>query len=147
AEVTKASGDYGADLLLTKGAKKVVVQAKRYSKDVGIKAVQEVIGAKSYYTAQDAWVVSNSYFTKAAKALAQKSNVLLVDRDELIDSILTINSTSKKPSQIQPMKTVPRNHDSTCSKCGSPMILKNGKRGQFLGCSGFPTCRNTKNVG
>jgi restriction system protein len=50
AEVTKAIGDYGADLLLTNGGKKVVVQAKRYSKDVGIKAVQEVIGAKSYYT-------------------------------------------------------------------------------------------------
>jgi restriction system protein len=146
-EVTSASGDYGADLLLNDGAKKVVVQAKRYSKDVGIKAVQEVIGAKSYYTAQEAWVVSNSYFTKAAKALAQKSNVLLVDRDELIDSIPTINPTSKKPSPLQPMKTVPCNHDSTCSKCGSPMILKNGKRGEFLGCSSFPKCRNTKNVG
>jgi restriction system protein len=71
-EVTNASGDYGADLLLHKDGKKNVVQAKRYSKDVGIKAVQEVLGAKSYYQADEAWVVSNSYFTKAANDLAQK---------------------------------------------------------------------------
>jgi restriction system protein len=67
AEVTSASGDYGADLLLKKDGKKIVVQAKRYAKDVGIKAVQEVMGAKSYYQAEEAWVVSNSYFTKAAR--------------------------------------------------------------------------------
>ena len=65
--------------MLNKDGKKIVVQAKRYSKDVGIKAVQEVIGAKSYYNADEAWVVSNRYFTKAAKDLAQKGNVLLVD--------------------------------------------------------------------
>ncbi|WP_051633642.1 restriction endonuclease [Bacillus sp. UNC41MFS5] len=35
AEVTNASGDYGADFLLNNGGKKIVVQAKRYSKDVG----------------------------------------------------------------------------------------------------------------
>jgi restriction system protein len=77
--------------LLHKDGKKIVVQAKRYSKDVGIKAVQEVMGAKSYYQADEAWGVSNSYFTKAAKELAQKGNVLLVDRDTLIDFILVLN--------------------------------------------------------
>lgn len=44
-EVTRASGDFGGDLLLSKNGKKMVIQAKRHSKDVGIKAVQEVIGA------------------------------------------------------------------------------------------------------
>ena len=31
-----------------------------------------------------------------------------------------------------------------CDKCGSPMILRDSKRGPFLGCSSFPKCRNTK---
>jgi DNA topoisomerase-1 len=31
-----------------------------------------------------------------------------------------------------------------CDKCGSPMILRDSKRGPFLGCSTFPKCRNTK---
>jgi ssDNA-binding Zn-finger/Zn-ribbon topoisomerase 1 len=31
-----------------------------------------------------------------------------------------------------------------CDKCGSKMILRDSKRGPFLGCSSFPKCRNTK---
>jgi DNA topoisomerase-1 len=33
-----------------------------------------------------------------------------------------------------------------CEKCGSPMILRDSKRGPFLGCSSFPKCRSTKMV-
>lgn len=148
-EVTSASGDYGADLVLKKDGNKIVAQAKRYSKDVGIKAVQEVIGAKSYYRADEAWVVTNSFFTKAARELAQKGSVRLVDRDELIDFILELNSAAVKPAeQVRTInfETTISNH-GTCSKCGSPMVLKKGKRGEFLGCSSFPKCRYTKNVG
>ncbi|MDR7240476.1 restriction endonuclease [Neobacillus drentensis] len=146
AEVTNASGDYGADLLLNKDGKKIVVQAKRYSKDVGIKAVQEVIGAKSYYKADEAWVVSNRYFTKAAKDLAQKGNVLLVDRDTLIDYILVLNPVSERPEPSNLTTTVPSSTYGTCSKCGSPMVLRTGKRGEFLGCSSFPKCRHTEDL-
>ena len=32
-----------------------------------------------------------------------------------------------------------------CDKCGSPMIVKWGPKGQFLACSAFPGCRNIKN--
>ncbi|MBN1949148.1 MAG: topoisomerase DNA-binding C4 zinc finger domain-containing protein, partial [Candidatus Cloacimonetes bacterium] len=35
--------------------------------------------------------------------------------------------------------------DIKCDKCGSPMIIKWGKRGQFLACSSFPKCKNIKN--
>ncbi|NHC41057.1 hypothetical protein G6549_13865 [Bacillus sp. MM2020_1] len=145
AEVTNASGDYGADLLLKKDGKKIVVQAKRYSKDVGIKAVQEVIGAKSYYKADEAWVVSNSYFTKAAKELAKKGSVMLVDRDTLIDFILVLNP-SEKPESAKLSISVTASTYGNCSKCGSPMVLKTGKRGDFVGCSSFPKCRSTMNL-
>jgi hypothetical protein len=33
----------------------------------------------------------------------------------------------------------------TC-ECGRPMVLRNGKRGVFYGCSGFPQCRRTREV-
>ena len=33
----------------------------------------------------------------------------------------------------------------TC-ECGRPMVLRNGSRGAFYGCSGFPQCRKTKQV-
>ncbi len=34
--------------------------------------------------------------------------------------------------------------DEICDKCGSKMLIKNGRFGKFLACSGFPKCKNTK---
>ncbi|NIV50117.1 MAG: DNA topoisomerase I, partial [Gammaproteobacteria bacterium] len=34
--------------------------------------------------------------------------------------------------------------DQTCDKCGKPMVLKWGRFGQFLACSGYPDCKNTR---
>ncbi len=33
----------------------------------------------------------------------------------------------------------------TCEKCGKPMVIKWGRMGEFLACSGYPECRNTMN--
>ncbi|MBI5742267.1 MAG: type I DNA topoisomerase [Candidatus Niyogibacteria bacterium] len=33
-----------------------------------------------------------------------------------------------------------------CEKCAKPMIIKHGRFGRFLACSGFPECRTTKNL-
>ncbi len=33
-----------------------------------------------------------------------------------------------------------------CEKCGRPMVLKRGRYGQFLACSGYPDCKNTRPV-
>jgi DNA topoisomerase-1 len=35
--------------------------------------------------------------------------------------------------------------DIVCENCGKPMSIKFGKTGEFLGCTGFPTCRTIKN--
>ncbi len=32
--------------------------------------------------------------------------------------------------------------DEACEKCGKPMLLRFGKFGKFLGCSGYPDCKN-----
>lgn len=34
--------------------------------------------------------------------------------------------------------------DVLCEKCGQPMVIKWGKMGQFLACSAYPECKNTK---
>ena len=34
--------------------------------------------------------------------------------------------------------------DQTCEKCGKPMVIKYGRFGKFLACSGFPECKNAK---
>lgn len=36
--------------------------------------------------------------------------------------------------------------DQICEVCGKPMVIKIGKFGKFLACSGFPDCTNTKKI-
>lgn len=85
---TPKSGDYGADLVLEKNQKRIVVQAKRYKSTVGIKAVQEVSSARLHYKAHETWVITNSTYTAAAKKLAESNKVRLIARDQLISILL-----------------------------------------------------------
>ncbi|MFH1546321.1 MAG: type I DNA topoisomerase [Patescibacteria group bacterium] len=34
--------------------------------------------------------------------------------------------------------------DEVCEKCGKPMVVKLGRFGKFLSCSGYPDCKNAK---
>jgi len=36
--------------------------------------------------------------------------------------------------------------DEICDKCGKPMVIKWGKHGSFLACSGYPDCKNTREL-
>ncbi len=36
--------------------------------------------------------------------------------------------------------------DKLCNKCEKPMVLKSGKYGDFLACSGYPDCKNTLSI-
>jgi HJR/Mrr/RecB family endonuclease/uncharacterized protein (DUF697 family) len=87
-EMTPKTGDFGADLILSKAGKKTVIQAKRYQGKVGNSAVQEVVSAVKYYEAQDAIAITNSKFTSNAQKLAQANGVQLWGREQLIDLVI-----------------------------------------------------------
>ena len=36
--------------------------------------------------------------------------------------------------------------DEICPECGKGLMLRHSRRGAFIGCSGFPNCRYTRNV-
>ncbi len=78
---TPGSIDFGADLLLKKRGVKTVVQAKRYKNAVGEASVQQALSGKGYYDADQCVVITNSYFTPAAEALAERTGVTLIDRE------------------------------------------------------------------
>ncbi|MFA6098113.1 MAG: type I DNA topoisomerase [Patescibacteria group bacterium] len=42
--------------------------------------------------------------------------------------------------------TEPQGADAKCEKCGKPMVMKHGRFGPFLACSGYPECKNIKNI-
>jgi HJR/Mrr/RecB family endonuclease len=82
-QTTKRSGDQGADLFAEKFGRKIVIQVKNYSDNVGNTAVQQVLAAKTFYGCDDSMVVTNSYFTPSAVDLAKSGGVGLVDRSKL----------------------------------------------------------------
>jgi restriction system protein len=80
--------DYGGDLVIEKDNIKTVVQAKRWSNPVNVKAIQEINTAKAHYNATKAMVVTNNRFTSNASILAKENQVELVDRKKLALLIL-----------------------------------------------------------
>ncbi len=49
--------------------------------------------------------------------------------------------------KMRDIKSEVEETDEVCEKCGQPMIIKWGRFGKFMACSGYPECKNTKEVG
>jgi hypothetical protein len=90
AVVTQASRDYGADVVLSRGDQKVVVQAKRHVGTLGLEAVQQASAARQHYGAVRAIVVTTSGFTGPARTLAQTTGVELWDRNRLNEELASV---------------------------------------------------------
>ena len=80
---TPASGDQGVDITAQKDDVKYAFQCKCYTSDLGNTPVQEVFAGKCMYDCHVGVVMSNRHFTSGAKVLAEKTGVLLWDRDKL----------------------------------------------------------------
>ena len=124
AQLTKASGDFGADLIIKKDNYSAIIQAKCYTTHkVTISAIQEIIGAKNHYRIYNALVITNNFFTTPAQKLASENNVELIDRNKLV-SILYNNGLSVNnlaPNIVEKKKDLvfdysDINHDSNFSK-------------------------------
>lgn len=76
-EQTSYSGDFGADIVAAKSGKRIAVQVKRYANtnNVGVKDVNQVIGAKDYYKCDASMIITTSDFTKPALKLIAESHV------------------------------------------------------------------------
>ncbi|MBQ2768053.1 MAG: restriction endonuclease [Clostridia bacterium] len=88
--LTKMSGDCGADILAEKDYATYVIQCKRYETKVGNDAVQQVYAAKKYYDKDIAVVITNSHYTEAAKMMAEQMSVRLWDRQTLEKFLIVI---------------------------------------------------------
>lgn len=83
AENTKATGDFGVDILATREGINYAIQCKRYHDKIGLEAIQEVYAGRAYYECHVAVVLTNQLFTPNAIKLADKIGVVLWDRDTL----------------------------------------------------------------
>ena len=119
---TRASGDFGADLIVERDGVRTAVQAKRYAKAVGLTAVQEAAAARGKYGCDAALVVTNSTFTRPARELAEANGVELWDREELIRRAL---SRGARPAPVPERHQPPAGASShLCAACGQPVSAR-----------------------
>ncbi|MCY7704698.1 restriction endonuclease [Bacillus safensis] len=144
-QVTSERKNFGADLIIKKSGAKIVVQAKREKAKVGIKAIQEIVVAQNHYKAEEFWVITNNFYTKGARELAESNNVKLLDRYKLIELMTALNlSVSmtagefKQKVKAKPIKCV----------CGAQMVSKKNRHSgrSFYGCTTYPKCSHTKSI-
>ncbi|MGI6340912.1 MAG: restriction endonuclease [Minisyncoccales bacterium] len=80
-------GDQGGDLVLNKGPERILIQAKRYTNNIGNGAVQEAVAAKKYYDCSKSVLIGSANFTSGAIELAKANDVRLLGKKELQELI------------------------------------------------------------
>lgn len=58
--------------------------------------------------------------------------------------IVTLNKTKQEADEIK--EAITEKVDKTCPKCGKPLIVRWGRYGKFLACSGFPDCKHSESL-
>lgn len=58
----------------------------------------------------------------------------------------TVTPMAAPQPPVQPQEA-PSGPSYACQTCGSPMVLRSGPYGQFYGCSTFPACNGTRDIG
>jgi restriction system protein len=90
-EGSRTHGDFAAELVVVKDGHRTVVEGKRWSKHLGVTAVQAARTAMTDFACDGAIVVANRQFTHQARKLAKASGIQLWDREALVGKLLGLH--------------------------------------------------------
>ena len=159
--VTESGGggpDGGVDLVLSFGGEKHLVQCKQWKAfRVGVDVVRELYGVMAAKGAAGGFVVTSGRFTDDAINFASGRNVKLIDGPTLHGLIRQAQASDRRdpasPTQptVSHAKTSGGSSAPTCPLCSNPMIMRRARRGanasgEFWGCTGYPTCKGSRQV-
>jgi restriction system protein len=135
--------DGGVDLGLTKNGQRFLVQCKHWRKrQVGVTVVRELNGVVSAQGAHGGFVVTGGEFSREAREFADSCGIKLIDGRDLERLIGEIpNRKSAADSDV----AVVTKDKPICPQCGTAMIQRTAKKGQFAGqpfwgCGRYPRC-------
>ena len=83
-----------------------------------------------------------SRLDKIEEGDAEWTNVL----QQFYDVLSADLTRAEKEMDGQKVKVPEIVTDEICELCGKHMVIKTGRYGKFLACSGFPECKNTKRI-
>lgn len=80
------------------------------------------------------------------KAILSYNEKKLDDYKDIYITIEQANITEKeaRKNHIKYAQEVKDSKKNTCPKCGGELVKRNGKHGDFLGCSNYPNCKFTQ---
>ncbi len=157
--VTPKTGDGGIDAVIERGQERRILQCKRLrSGKVGVGPVRDLFGVIQSEDVAGGILITTTGFTAGAAGWATGKNIELIDGaslvallrqhfpdsgslpDALAEQRLTQDRIARK---IQKIKDI---LNSPCPLCGKSLVVKKGKFGEFIGCSGYPDCRHTRDI-
>jgi len=140
-EPTRYVGDDGIDGFLRKDGQLTILQCKRTKAAVGAPILRDLLGAMHHEKADAAIVVTTGGVSQQARRWAAGTPIQIVELAELVDLL---------KGHMQEADIVPADFEVSgecaCAKCGKPLRVVHGRRGRFLGCTGYPTCRYTRDI-
>lgn len=149
-----SSGDGGIDIRLQRAGQVSLVQCKHWKTwQVGVVIVRELLGVVTSEKAHWGIIVTSGTFTADAIEFASKNHIQLIDGNELLKLIRSVQSSPTTPPASSSQNPSPVRSPTTmiCPTCGGPMTLRTAKKGtnagsQFYGCRRFPDCKGTRPV-
>jgi restriction system protein len=155
--------DGGVDLILRDlGGAEHLVQCKQYRTwSVGEPKVREFYGAMAAHrTRCEGIFVTCGRFTEPARRFAHDKPIRLIDGDELLQLLASVNPESPAVEVFTQLAAVDQapvrdSHTSqmppVCPRCNLQMVRRVAKRGPnagtaFWGCPNFPDCRQTVDI-
>jgi restriction system protein len=151
ANVTCTGADGGIDIKISDSSGKVfaIAQCKSWSKPIGVGLVRELYGIMAAENVRHGIFLTTSEFTKEAQEFAKGKNLLLVDSDEFVSLVNSLDEINRKRLDNLARSgayTVP-----TCVRCDVKMVKRKAKTGknaggEFWGCVNYPRCKITMQV-
>ena len=67
-------------------------------------------------------------------------------KDVISDFYKGLEKELEHVKEIERIKLPEEQTDEVCENCGKPMVIKYGRFGKFMACSGYPECKTTKAI-
>ena len=145
AETMRCGPDGGIDVKLFKAGEDkpaAIVQCKAWNAhEVGVKEIRELLGVMTHEKVERGIFATTGGYTKDAIAFGKTNPIEMVNGEAFIlkiSELATDQQTSLLSFAFDGDYRTP-----TCPSCGTKMVTRQGKRGYFFGCSGYPRCHKT----
>lgn len=148
AKATSLGADGGIDIKLYQdesGNPTSLVQCKAWtSKQVGVKEIREFLGVMTHEKIAKGFYMTSGEYSVDAKATATANRITLINGVMLLAMIKRLPEVSQQ--KLLALATMGDYTTPTCSACGVKMVKRNGKRGEFWGCTNYPRCKQMLHV-